>query len=85
MEILVLLYHYLFNVKIFICEFVFFYGFLYDLDAPEIDRNDPNRNRVATDSDRLLTAEFHCYLSAIPKPTITWLKVSLTNFFFLFQ
>jgi len=46
------------------------------LDAPEIDRSDPNRNKLATDSDRLLTAEVHCYLSAIPKPTVTWLKVS---------
>jgi hypothetical protein len=50
--------------------------FCFDLDPPEIDRNDPNRNRVAVDSDQFLTAEFHCYLSAIPKPTITWLKVS---------
>jgi len=50
--------------------------FCFDLDPPEIDRNDPKRNRVAVDSEKFLTAEFHCYLSAIPKPTITWLKVS---------
>jgi hypothetical protein len=46
------------------------------LDAPEIDRSDPSRNKAAADSDRLLTAELHCYLSAVPRPTVTWLKVS---------
>ncbi|CAF1528193.1 unnamed protein product [Rotaria sp. Silwood1] len=42
--------------------------------APEIDRSIPNRDKVATDSDRLLTAELHCYVSAIPKPTVIWMK-----------
>ena len=45
------------------------------LDSPEIDRTDLNRNKAATDSDRLLTAELHCYLSAVPKPTVVWIKV----------
>lgn len=41
---------------------------------PQIDRTDPSRNKVATDSDRYLTAELHCYISAIPRPTIIWIK-----------
>ncbi|CAF3700945.1 unnamed protein product [Rotaria socialis] len=44
------------------------------LDAPEIDRNDLSRSKAAADSDRSLTAELHCYLSAVPRPTVTWLK-----------
>ena len=47
----------------------------FNLDAPEIDRTDPSRNKAAADSDRLMTAELHCYLSAIPRPTIIWTKV----------
>lgn len=46
------------------------------LDAPEIDRSDPNQNRVAVDSERFLNAKFYCHISALPKPTIIWLKVS---------
>ena len=46
-----------------------------DLDAPEIDRSDPSRAKAAADSDRLLTAELHCYVSAVPRPTVTWIKV----------
>jgi hypothetical protein len=46
------------------------------LDAPEIDRTDPSRNKAAADTDRLLTAELHCYLSAVPRPTVLWIKVS---------
>ncbi|CAF1488244.1 unnamed protein product [Rotaria sordida] len=42
--------------------------------APEIDRSVPSRSKVATDSDRLLTAELHCYVSSIPKPTVIWMK-----------
>ncbi|CAF3009640.1 unnamed protein product [Rotaria sp. Silwood2] len=42
--------------------------------APEIDRSVPGRDKAATDSDRLLTAELHCYVSAIPKPTVIWMK-----------
>lgn len=45
------------------------------LDAPEIDRTDPSRSKAAADSDRLITAELHCYVSAIPRPTIIWTKV----------
>jgi hypothetical protein len=46
------------------------------LDAPEIDRTDPSWNKAATDSDRRFTAELHCNISAIPKPRVTWMKVS---------
>lgn len=46
------------------------------IDAPVIDRSDPSRSKAATDSDRLQTAELHCYLSAVPRPTVTWIKVS---------
>ncbi|CAF1198899.1 unnamed protein product [Adineta steineri] len=42
--------------------------------APEIDRSDPSRYKAAADSDRLLTAELHCYISSVPRPTVTWLK-----------
>ncbi|CAF1409739.1 unnamed protein product [Adineta steineri] len=42
--------------------------------APEIDRTDPSRSKAAADADRLLTAEFHCHISAIPKPTVVWMK-----------
>ncbi|CAF1114272.1 unnamed protein product [Rotaria sordida] len=41
---------------------------------PEIDRNDLSRSKAATDSDRLLTAELHCYISAVPRPTVSWFK-----------
>lgn len=46
-----------------------------DLDAPEIDRSDPSRAKAAADSDRLLSAELHCYVSGVPRPTVTWIKV----------
>jgi hypothetical protein len=55
---------------------------LFYSDAPEIE---PGQNKVATDSDRSLTAEFHCYLSAIPKPTIIWLKVSFQKLIFFIK
>ncbi|CAM4919915.1 unnamed protein product [Rotaria socialis] len=42
--------------------------------APEIDRSDPSRSKAATDSDRFLTAELHCHLSSVPKPTVIWMK-----------
>jgi hypothetical protein len=61
--------------KYFLLKFSFFNNENY-LDAPEIDRTDPSRNKAAADSDRLLTAELHCYVSAVPKPTVTWTKVS---------
>lgn len=50
--------------------------FVIHLDSPEIDRTDPNRNKAATDSDRMLTAELHCFVSAVPKPTVIWMRVS---------
>ncbi|UJR14891.1 hypothetical protein I4U23_001875 [Adineta vaga] len=45
--------------------------------APEIDRSDPSYNKAAADADHLLTAELHCYISAIPKPTVVWMKNNL--------
>ncbi|CAF1101020.1 unnamed protein product, partial [Didymodactylos carnosus] len=41
---------------------------------PEITR-DPKYSKAATDSDRFLTAELHCGISALPKPTVQWYKV----------
>ena len=46
------------------------------LDAPEIHQNDPSRQKVAADADRFITADFHCHVSGIPPPIITWTKVS---------
>jgi hypothetical protein len=63
--------------KFFYCLKLFIYKNKKNyLDAPEIDRTDPSRNKAAADSDRSLTAELHCYLSAVPRPTVTWMKVS---------
>ncbi|CAF1569206.1 unnamed protein product, partial [Adineta ricciae] len=45
--------------------------------APEIDRTNSSRNKAAADADRFLTAELHCQVSAIPKPTIVWMKNNL--------
>lgn len=45
------------------------------LDPPKIDRTNVNQSKLAIDSDQYLAVEFHCHLSALPKPTITWLKV----------
>ncbi|CAF4571847.1 unnamed protein product, partial [Didymodactylos carnosus] len=44
-------------------------------DPPEIVR-DPAYAKAATDSDRFLTAELHCRISALPKPTVQWFKGS---------
>jgi hypothetical protein len=61
--------------------FIFVIIIIYEciLDAPDIDQTDPSRRKAATDADRFLTAELHCYVSAIPKPTVIWMKVSSSD------